>query len=275
MIENEIKEMINSKWFENGRNITSKDIKNLSFFDKLFKKMSLTEFIEYFNIDMILNNNLIGSFEFDLENISYKDSNSNFDNSEIIDIITYGITDEITNYYNENYDELDLDLDIKNILDRIIDNTNDIATSKLLELSDNDLELLFDFCIDNFSYEIDTYLDGIYYDYMDCYQYFIINNSDYEYFDNYTDYPIFYNSDNDLMLVGITHYGTSWNYISTDYYKFTNYQFSDLSDSEIKELLDLFGIDFQIVDLNNENVIKQLKNTLYCSVSNGYTVNEK
>ncbi len=270
-------DMIYEKYYANDSKISSKDIKNLSFFDKLFKKMSLTEFIEYFNIDMILNNNLINAFEFDIENIDYKDSDSDFNQSEMLDIIIYGITDEILNYYNDNYDDLDFDLDVKNILDNIIDNTNHISlllSSKLLELSDNDLELLFDFCIENFQYEIDTYLDGIYWDYVnDVYQYFIINNRDYEYFDNYTDYPIYYNYDKDLMLVGITHYGTSWDYIPTDYYKCTDYQFSDLSKNEIKEILRLFDIDIDL-DLSNDKILNRIKNTLYCTVSSQYVLNK-
>ena len=52
---------------------------------------------------------------------------------------------------------------------------------------------------------------------MEVYQYFIISEYDLRYWENYTDYPIFYNNEMDLYLIGITHYGMSWDYFGTTF----------------------------------------------------------
>lgn len=53
---------------------------------------------------------------------------------------------------------------------------------------------------------------------IEVYQFFIISEYDAERFwDKYTSYPIYYNSDLDVYLLGITHYGMSWSYFSTDF----------------------------------------------------------
>ena len=52
--------------------------------------------------------------------------------------------------------------------------------------------------------------------YIDIFQYYIIDNWGVEILSNYTDEIIFYNDKLDIYLWGITHYGTSWDYVLTD-----------------------------------------------------------
>ena len=53
------------------------------------------------------------------------------------------------------------------------------------------------------------------YDY-DIYQYYIISNSGYEFLKEYTDEIVLYNEKLDIYLWGVTHFGTSWDYVLTD-----------------------------------------------------------
>ena len=52
--------------------------------------------------------------------------------------------------------------------------------------------------------------------YIDIFQYYIIDNWGVEILSNYTDEIIFYNEKLDVYLWGITHWGTSWDYVLTD-----------------------------------------------------------
>ena len=52
--------------------------------------------------------------------------------------------------------------------------------------------------------------------YIDIFQYYIIDNWGVEILSNYTDEIILYNEKLDVYLWGITHWGTSWDYVLTD-----------------------------------------------------------
>ena len=85
------------------------------------------------------------------------------------------------------------------------DNKHDIDN-----LTDDDLQLVKD----------DYYMDIIddldlwnYYD--DIYQYYIIDDYSSDLFIK-LEYPVFYSNVLNVYVVGITHYGTSWNYILTN-----------------------------------------------------------
>ena len=58
--------------------------------------------------------------------------------------------------------------------------------------------------------------DNIEEKYVDIFQYYIIDNWGVEILSNYTDEIIFYNEKLDVYLWGITHWGTSWDYVLTD-----------------------------------------------------------
>lgn len=54
-----------------------------------------------------------------------------------------------------------------------------------------------------------------YLDYDDIYQYFIVDDYSSDLFIK-LEYPVFYSNVLNVYVVGITHYGTSWNYILTN-----------------------------------------------------------
>ena len=50
----------------------------------------------------------------------------------------------------------------------------------------------------------------------EIFQYFIVSDQGAELIQEYTDDPLFYCSDVDMYIWGVTHYGTSWSYVLTD-----------------------------------------------------------
>lgn len=52
--------------------------------------------------------------------------------------------------------------------------------------------------------------------YSEIFQYFIISNNGAEILKEYTDEIVMYNSELDMYVWGVTHYGTSWDYVLTD-----------------------------------------------------------
>ena len=50
---------------------------------------------------------------------------------------------------------------------------------------------------------------------MEVFQYFIISENDL-FIAGLLNEPVFYNTENDLYLLGITHFGTGWDYVLTD-----------------------------------------------------------
>lgn len=53
-------------------------------------------------------------------------------------------------------------------------------------------------------------------EYYDIYQYYIISNAGYRFLREYTDELVYYNDELDVYLWGITHFGTSWDYVLTE-----------------------------------------------------------
>ena len=53
-------------------------------------------------------------------------------------------------------------------------------------------------------------------EYTDIYQYYIISDNGAEILKNWTNEILFYNEELDMYVWGVTHYGTSWNYVLTD-----------------------------------------------------------
>ncbi len=54
------------------------------------------------------------------------------------------------------------------------------------------------------------------YGYYDVFQYYIITDSGYAFLRDYTDEIVYYNENLDMYIWGITHFGTSWDYVLTD-----------------------------------------------------------
>lgn len=53
-------------------------------------------------------------------------------------------------------------------------------------------------------------------EYYDIFQYYIITWMGYEFLSEYTDEIVYYNERLDMYVWGITHFGTSWDYVLTD-----------------------------------------------------------
>ncbi len=51
---------------------------------------------------------------------------------------------------------------------------------------------------------------------VDIYQYYIITSSGADFLERYTDEIVFYDNQLDIYVWGITHYGTSWDYVFTN-----------------------------------------------------------
>lgn len=54
------------------------------------------------------------------------------------------------------------------------------------------------------------------YEYEEIYQYYIISEYGYEFLSRHTDEIVYYNDALDVYLWGVTHFGTSWDYVLTD-----------------------------------------------------------
>lgn len=53
-------------------------------------------------------------------------------------------------------------------------------------------------------------------DYLEVYQYYIISDQGAKFLEEYTDEIVYYHNDLDMYIWGITHFGTSWDYVLTD-----------------------------------------------------------
>ena len=72
------------------------------------------------------------------------------------------------------------------------------------------------------NYEVDNWelINGVDYneekeEYIDIFQYYIIDDWGVEFLEKYTDEIVYYNEILDIYLWGITHWGTSWDYVLT------------------------------------------------------------
>lgn len=52
--------------------------------------------------------------------------------------------------------------------------------------------------------------------YEEIFQYYIVDNNGAKIIQNFTDEILFYNEEFDLYVWGVTHWGTSWDYVLTD-----------------------------------------------------------
>lgn len=64
-------------------------------------------------------------------------------------------------------------------------------------------------------YELED--EGAYEEYVEIYQYYIISSFSAERFAKYTHELVYYNEDLDIYLLCVTHYGTSWDYVSSNW----------------------------------------------------------
>lgn len=148
------------------------------------KLLSLSNILRYHDVNMVLCNDILDvDDEMELQNMDY-----------LVD--TDDVKTWISEYTNDDFlmDFFDYD-----------DNKHDIDN-----LTDDDLQLIKDdYCMDIID-DLDLYN---YYD--DIYQYYIIDDYSSDLFIK-LQYPVFYSNALNVYVVGITHWGTSWNYILTN-----------------------------------------------------------
>ena len=148
------------------------------------KLLSLSNILRYHDVNMVLCNDVLDvDDEMELQNMDY-----------LVD--TDDVKTWISEYTNDDFlmDFFDYD-----------DNKHDIDN-----LTDDDLQLIKDdYCMDIID-DLDLYN---YYD--DIYQYYIIDDYSSDLFIK-LQYPVFYSNALNVYVVGITHWGTSWNYILTN-----------------------------------------------------------
>ncbi len=53
-------------------------------------------------------------------------------------------------------------------------------------------------------------------EYTDIFQYYIVSDQGAQILQDYTDEILFYNNELDMFVWGVTHWGTSWDYVLTD-----------------------------------------------------------
>lgn len=157
-----------------------------------YKPLNLNEFINYFKLDMMLNNNLIYIDGLDFELYNY---------------------DELYNYIFNDLELKDHEEEIKEIINEEIPNDEKIEILTALKNNDKETISLLNESISNYINEVID--DELYYN--DVYQYFIIPDTDISLWEKYTNYPIYEEYNKNIYLVGITHFGISWNRIQTDY----------------------------------------------------------
>ena len=153
-------------------------------------ELNLNDFIRINQLDMILNNEIIRNDNLYFELYNY---------------------DKIFNLDLENIKE-DVNKEIKIFKadpesDKIC-YLNDMANYYHLDLEDIEGTL---------EEALNDYVADHIYENNEVYQYFIIPERDVKLWEDNTSYPIYYDSDIEVYLLGITHFGMSWDYFSTSY----------------------------------------------------------
>ena len=153
--------------------------------------LNLNEFIEFYKIDMILNNELIKTGAFELQDL---ERHIKEEQEDLLQEIKEDIQDgtNYTSYYIDDDDRQELEELLK------ADELDDLE-----DLPEYINQALYDKAYENIAYQ-------------EIYQYFIISENDLYLFEKYTNYPVYYNEELDIYLIGITHYGMSWSFIFTE-----------------------------------------------------------
>lgn len=155
-----------------------------SIYGKQNNRLDFATFCKAF--DMVLNNNIMNISGYDYWELE----NGMIDNSEEIEEIETKIEE------------------IESRIEELEEIETDESETEIEELKE-EVERL-----ENEIEELRTEEDESYY--PEVYQTYIISDNGAEMVKEYTDYPLWYNSDLDMYVLGVTHYGTSWSYVLTD-----------------------------------------------------------
>lgn len=157
-------------------------------------QLNLNEFLSHYDISMILNNELINKSYFELYN------HETLLNNEI-ETITSEVKQELKNYDNASFNYID---EIYTYYFNQYIEFEELLNMKIDEALEELDGAIYDYCIESLQdYEV--------------YQYFIVSEYDVEhYLNKYLNYPIYYNEELNIYLLGITHYGISWSFFITE-----------------------------------------------------------
>ena len=137
------------------------------------------------SFDAVLNNDIIAATGWE----NWEQENGYIDNSEEIEALEDERDDiestlsDIDNGLTENIDTVEVD-EMRERLQKIDDEIYDLESEQTI----ND----------------------------EIFQYYIISSQGAEILEDYTDEIVYYNSDLDMYVWGVTHWGTSWDYVLTD-----------------------------------------------------------
>ena len=153
-------------------------------------ELNLNDFISHNRLDMILNNDIIrcDSLYFELYNY--------------VELFNAGL-EEAWEDLKEELKNFDGDPESDGLY--LLNDLSDYYGLNLDDIDGTINEALEDYVADH------IYLNN------EVYQYFIIPYNDVDLWEEYTNYPIFYNDEMDLYLLGITHWGMSWDYFETSF----------------------------------------------------------
>ena len=144
------------------------------------------------NLNMVLNNDIMATLEnngYYFELVNYPDYSAEINELQ-----------EQINDYESKIDELDSFLDNE---EYTLEKWQNIRK----EISDYESK------IDELQDQINDYEN---YEYPEIFQYFIVDDNAAKIIKDYTNDPLFYCESLDVYIYGITHYGTSWDYVLTD-----------------------------------------------------------
>ena len=155
--------------------------------------------------DAVLNNDIIKNTSdigyWDIENGSeeyYKDNNGNR--------YTYDEKEERIEELEEKIEELEEKI-------REYEDTINEVMERDEDYEENHVYIAMNENISRIDEEIEALEDA---HYEEIFQYFIISDNGAEILKDYTDEIVFYNEALDMYVWGVTHWGTSWDYVLTD-----------------------------------------------------------
>ena len=155
---------------------------DFNYYEKENNRVSLANYLNFYEIHMILNNSVFDPCEFELYNYN-----------QLIEIEKEEIKEEYKEEIIYNISEAIRESEIYNLWDDIEEIKEDVLFEFLQDKEEEIEERVF---------------------LIDVYQFYIINERDINFL-MALGYPIYYNYDKDLYLLGVTHLGTGWDYVLT------------------------------------------------------------
>ena len=142
--------------------------------------------------DAVLNNNIIGYGDsYEWENVNMPD-----------------FSDEIEEWENKEYEFAALAGKATDYADELFEDENTEKAEYFYKLADYYKSKEEEACEEK--YNLEDWQEP------EVFQWFIVSDNGADLIQRYTDDPLYYNGELDMYLWGVTHWGTSWDYVLTD-----------------------------------------------------------